>query len=267
MRLNNMTVLYSGSGASGFETIEISLPEEKWIQIKEIACKLLLSKGSPKAAEFLNSAPFNLLEATNYFGDEFKVLQAKVPIDTYLKLLEFKSDPDAKWLFREITKTFLELGFYVRHIDVLVSDDCDEMVSQPAPKTSTQIVEKALRDSQQLLLSSGAASAVDRVHTALHGYLKEIFRKSGISFSEQASITALFRDLRQKHPSFISIKTGGEESKRILGGLATVVDCLNTLRNKASYAHSNEEILEEAEAILAINCVRTLFHYLDRKLR
>ena len=53
----------------------------------------------------------------------------------------------------------------------------------------------------------------------------------------------------------------------MLGGLATVIDCLNTLRNKASLAHPNEEILEETEAILAINSVRTLFHYLDRKLR
>ena len=262
-----MTVLYSGSGVSSFEIIELALPEDKWIRIKEIACKLLISKGYQKAADFLNSAPFHIWEATNYFGDEFNVLQAKVPIDIYSKLFEFKSDPDAKLLFREITKTFLELGFYVRHIDVLVSDDFDEMVSQPDPNTSSQIVEKALRDSQQLLLSSGPASAVDRVHTALHGYLKEICRKSGISFPEQASITELFREIRQKHPSLNSIKAGGEESKRMLGGLATVIDCLNTLRNKASLAHPNEEILEETEAILAINSVRTLFHYLDRKLR
>ena len=41
---------------------------------------------------------------------------------------------------------------------------------------------------------------------------------------------------------------------------------LNTLRNQASIAHPNDNILEEAEAILAINSGRTLLNYLDSKL-
>jgi hypothetical protein len=49
--------------------------------------------------------------------------------------------------------------------------------------------------------------------------------------------------------------------------MATVVDVLNPLRNKASVAHPNEQLLAEPEALLVINSVRTLLNYLDLKLQ
>jgi hypothetical protein len=48
--------------------------------------------------------------------------------------------------------------------------------------------------------------------------------------------------------------------------MATVVDVLNPLRNKASVAHPNQDLLAEPEALLVINSVRTLLNYLDSKL-
>jgi hypothetical protein len=52
----------------------------------------------------------------------------------------------------------------------------------------------------------------------------------------------------------------------MLGAMATVVDVLNPLRNKASVAHPNQQLLAEPEALLVINSVRTLLNYLDSKL-
>jgi hypothetical protein len=49
--------------------------------------------------------------------------------------------------------------------------------------------------------------------------------------------------------------------------MATIVDALNPLRNKASLAHPTEELLADAEAMLVINAVRTLVHYLEKKMR
>ena len=261
-----MTTLYSGSGASGFEIITPSLPEDEWEKVKNTARELLIMRNLDYAAELLSSVPFNLSEGTNYFGDEFKVLHAEVTMDKYVELAEFKADDKAKLAFRQIANTFSELGFYVRFIDVSVSTDGKEMVPQPIPETSTHAVERALRDSQQLLQSSGAVSAVDRVHTALHGYLREICKKAKIPVAERASLNELFKAMRTSHPAFDNIKTGDEESKRLVGALATIVDTLSTLRNQASIAHPNDHILEEAEAILAINCGRTLLNYLDAKL-
>lgn len=48
--------------------------------------------------------------------------------------------------------------------------------------------------------------------------------------------------------------------------MATVLDSLNPLRNNASVAHPNEELLDEPEAHLAINAARTVFAFLDAKL-
>ncbi len=261
-----MTTLYSGTGASGFEIITPSLPEDKWEKVKNTVRKLLITRDLNYAAKLLSSVPFNLSEGTNDFGDEFHVLHAKVPVDRYVELIELKADREAKLAFSQVASTFSEVGFYVRFIDVSVSTDGKEMVPQPTPETSTHAVERALRDSQQLLQSSGAVSAVDRVHTALHGYLREICKKAKIPVAEQASLTELFKTIRTGHPAFDNIKTGGKESKRLFGALATIVDTLNTLRNQASIAHPNDTILEEAEAILAINCGRTLLNYLDSKL-
>ena len=42
---------------------------------------------------------------------------------------------------------------------------------------------------------------------------------------------------------------------------------MNPVRNYGSLAHPNENPLEEPEAMLAVNAVRSLLHYLNMKLR
>ena len=53
---------------------------------------------------------------------------------------------------------------------------------------------------------------------------------------------------------------------KLVSAMATVADVLNPLRNKASVAHPNEQLLPEAEALLFINSARTLLNYLDSKI-
>jgi len=53
---------------------------------------------------------------------------------------------------------------------------------------------------------------------------------------------------------------------RLLTGFASAIDVLNTVRNNASVAHPNLELLGEAEAHLMVNVVRTLFHYINAKV-
>lgn len=47
-------------------------------------------------------------------------------------------------------------------------------------ETPCEIVEKALKDAEVLLTNSGPVSAVDRVHTAMHGYLKSVLDKHDV---------------------------------------------------------------------------------------
>jgi len=53
---------------------------------------------------------------------------------------------------------------------------------------------------------------------------------------------------------------------QIFRGMAQIIDALNPVRNKKTLAHPNP-LLDEPEAMLAINAIRTLLHYFDRRLK
>ena len=113
---------------------------------------------------------------------------------------------------------------------------------------------------------SGPSSAVDRVHTALHGYLRAHCERAQIEASATAGVTQLFQALRAQHPKFGAVGPRSQDIDRILRGLATVLDAVNTIRNRASAAHPSETLLQEPEAALLVNSVRSLLHYLDARL-
>ncbi len=84
--------------------------------------------------------------------------------------------------------------------------------------------------------------------------------------SDDADITALFGLIREKHPK-LQTHAPGVEGTNILRGMARIVDALNPVRNRHSMAHPSEELLDEPEALLAVNAVKSLLHYLNTKLR
>ena len=47
--------------------------------------------------------------------------------------------------------------------------------------------------------------------------------------------------------------------------MASILDSLSPIRNRASIAHPNQELLAEPEAMLVVNTVRTLLNYLNAK--
>lgn len=141
-------------------------------------------------------------------------------------------------------------------------------VAAPTPQSSTVVVERALADAEYLLGKTGATSAVDRMHTALHGYLLKVCADAGLPTKREDTLVSLLRLLRERHPKFASV--GGARSDditRILKSLGNILDVLNPIRNNASVAHPNEELLEAPEAMLAINTTRSVLHYVDARLR
>ncbi len=140
-----------------------------------------------------------------------------------------------------------------------------DSVGSPQPRVTNATVEAALRDAEILIREHNATSAVDRVHTALHGYLKAVCDEAGLGYPEDASLSALFRLVREGHKQLLDIPFA-DEINRILRSFSGALDALGTLRNNASIAHPNDDLLPEQEAWLAINATRTIFHYLDSKL-
>jgi hypothetical protein len=151
-----------------------------------------------------------------------------------------------------------------RWINRLVSADG---VPVPSLRITSEVVERALADAERLISSSGATSGVDRVHTALHGYLLQVCVDQTIPAPNDASITQLFKLIRAKHPKMNDLGPRSDDIARILNSMASVLDALNPIRNLASVAHPNSRLLDDAEARLVVNVIRTILHYLDTKLQ
>jgi len=263
-----MITLYHSGGAQDFEIITQALSTDEWLRIKRNACRLIQARGHLRASEILNTSNFEVYDATNNFGDEFRILYRTLPIEQYV---DFENEVNEGNInedeYRIIARTISELGSYIRFISVDVELGNEQQpVTTPTPRNTSQIVENALADSMELLRSRGPQNAFDRSHTAIHGYLRIVCDDASIAYSEDSSLTNLFSLIRNSHPSFQNLGPGAEDITRIIRSLSAIIDSVNTLRNRTSAVHPNPNLLENAEAMLVINCVRTIFNYIDSKL-
>lgn len=258
-----MIVLAHGSGAQDFWTLDRALPPELWQRIRSTALQLLRKRGQSEAADAFESIAFELFNGTNGFSDQFSVLQATLSLERYVNLSASKADTYGASTYNEIQGVLSELGYSVRFIVAELATNDAPVVSPPVLAVTSQAVDRALRDAEHLTSRSGASSAVDRVHTAFHGYLLAMCAHSGIQVPSDPSVTQLFKLLRVQHSGLAAAFSSSPESARIVNSLANIVDALNPIRNSSSLAHPNPSLLGEPEAMLVINTVRTLFHYLN----
>lgn len=148
-----------------------------------------------------------------------------------------------------------------------LADRCDGfMVPSQLPAIATEVVSRAISDAETLLRSSGATSGVDRVHTALHGYLIALCDAEGIARQPDATMLALLKALRREHPLLQDLGPRATDIERILNSCGTILDALNPVRNRTSVAHPNAVLLPSEESVLVINTARALLSYLSLKL-
>lgn len=262
-----MIYLYSGSGAGGFELNEISLPSAELSDLLKNTKVLLQANYGKRVCKLLDKFSFEVFTGSNYFNDEFYVLYAKVSIQEYAKLKKTSFDQKYRSEFTKIAHTITELGPFIRHIAIDYTMETDTpLLKQPSLEITSSIVQQALEDAKNLIQTSGATSAVDRAHTAFHGYLQAICKKTEITYGRGASIIDLFKVIKENHPK-IKINLRDQNINKIFRSMSAIVDSINQLRNNASVAHPNENLLPEEEAMLTINTITTLLHYLDAKLK
>jgi len=193
--------------------------------------------------------------------------------ERFIQILN-KSSPDVQaQILRGLLKKYpvgsADLRTQDRHAEIqrmIARLEGGSAVESPAPQITSSVVERAISDAETLLRSSGATSGVDRIHTALHGYLLLVCAQARITHGADPSITELYKVLRQHHPKLQDVGPHSGELERILRAFATDLDSLNTLRNRGSVAHPNIALLDPTEALLAINATRTILHYLDARL-
>lgn len=267
IRREKMLKLYSGSGSQECKILSLFMPTAKWNELKKAVIECLRESKHLLAAQLLESCQFEIHRGTNSFDDDFLVLFSKVSSFEYLKMKPVENNPEYKKAFKIIADMLTELELeednYIRFIVVSLKEKDEPFLNVPNPKAKFSVLQ-TLREAQTLIDTTGPASAVDRVHTALHRYLIDICVNEGLAYKPDDGITSLYKTIRNNH-SVLTTKVGGEEIKRIMQALSSTVDSLNTLRNNYSNAHPNP-LLGEAEATLAINSARTILHYLDAKL-
>jgi hypothetical protein len=248
------------------------VPTPEWEALRRNTLRLMKGRFCYDGSlNHLKETPYELWRGTNGFGDQFELLYYKADIEAYTEV-ERENDHNEylhNYAYPDIATALESLGRPIRFIAVELQVAGD-VPSVPAPgklEFTSAVVEAALADAETLIRTSGPANALDRVHTALHGYLETICDREFISYEDDASITSLFAAIRKDHP-VIQIKD--PEAQRmtvlILRGMALVVDALDRVRDKKSLAHPNT-LLDEAEAMLAINTIRTLLHYFDKRLK
>ena len=147
-----------------------------------------------------------------------------------------------------------------------IHNDVEHIAVEDEALSSSEVVRRALSDAKELIRSSGATSAVDRVHTALHGYLRDICEDESLSYPAGATVQRLYKSIREGHSAFATAGPHEEEIKKISYSMASALDAVNTLRNQASVAHPNEHLLDEVDAKLVVNAARTLFNYVSGKI-
>jgi hypothetical protein len=261
-----MLLLYShSSGSKEVQLVKQHTPEI-WGLLKRQAVRYLELSGDRDVAKLLQDTPFELWDGTNGFGDAFNLLYLKTSVSEYLKF-EMGVNANQAHRYDSIAHALEEVNNPIRFIAVDISQEDTQGVETPRLEITSATTERALSDFEALLHSQGGAvSGVDRIHTALHAYLEAVCDEAGISHDKDAGTTALFQLIRQRHPK-LQAQSPGAETDRMLRGLAQIVDALNPVRNRRSMAHPNEDLLDEPEAMLAVNSVRTLLHYLNNKLR
>jgi hypothetical protein len=139
------------------------------------------------------------------------------------------------------------------------------LVASPKVNNTNESVFKALEDAEVLLISQGASSAYDRMHTALHGSLRQICTNNNISFVSSDAITALL----PKVSDFIKKQPDDGRNQKVFAMLRSansMLDTINHLRNHHSMSHPNEHLIKESDAKFAINLARSIMTYIDELL-
>jgi len=267
--MNRIITLYHGSGSLGFQVDGPALGEKEWQEIRRTAIDLLTKRGKKRAANLLETEGFRVERGVNDWGDDFSVLYREVNLDDYVRYDELAKSPEARTAFEDIAKVITEIGPFVRFVGVeLVRDSSPQPVPTPRPKITSAVVEAALIDAERLITERSPVSAVDRAHTALHGYLKRVCVDAKLAMeSDDLSLTDLIKRIRDQHPKFRGKAGHEEQTGKVLKAMGVICDALNPMRNRGSLAHPNQELLDEPSAMLAINASRTILHYVHHRLQ
>ncbi|MFD1736157.1 abortive infection family protein [Bacillus salitolerans] len=142
-----------------------------------------------------------------------------------------------------------------------------EVIEESDLKHDIEFVKNVLLQATTLIENHSYSSAVDRVHTAIHGYLKALCDEQNFTFNEQnVKIQDMWGKLKTEHPSFnIDVRAHHRPINQTVNAIGKFLENMNEIRNNHGFSHPNEDIIEENEAKFIINLARVILYYIDSK--
>lgn len=137
----------------------------------------------------------------------------------------------------------------------------DVTFQQIATRSGT--IQKAVEDAEVFIREERYDSAVDRVHTAFHGYLRQLLLDHGVAYGKDDGLPALFTRLHGFYGDSIQPTDVGDRVKSILRSAGGMVNAVNELRNNNTIAHPNGHLIQKREAQLVIRMVYAIVDYID----
>ena len=146
---------------------------------------------------------------------------------------------------------------------LLESDDNGSDVSFRHIATRSGTVCKAIEDAEVFIREEKYDSAVDRVHTAIHGYLRQLLNVHSVTYREGDGIPALYAKLHTYYEDSIQPADVGDRVKTILRSASGMINAVNELRNNNTIVHPNGQLIQKREAQLVIRLVNAVVDYIE----
>lgn len=228
-----------------------------------IECDLDLAKSKLLKSEKLRKTLIEVKVILDYYIVENMSIKQKLQMDKiYSKAQAEYLEPESSVTYKIAKRKLDPLKNYI----VTLLEEGVASVQMPDLVITNDTVIRALHDAQTLTIKNGAPRALDRYHTAFHGYLKAVCDNANISYPSNPKITQLWKALRESHPALAAKSPQNNNIDTIVRSIGGVVDAVNQTRNQDSPAHPNET-LSEAEAIFVNNAVKTVLNYLNTKFK
>lgn len=148
-------------------------------------------------------------------------------------------------------------------LNLLNESDDSEDVNFSRIASRSGAVHKSIEDALVFIREGKYDSAVDRVHTAFHGYLRQLLNEHSAYYTVDESLPALYAKLHVYYESHIQPADVGERVKMILRSAGGMVNAVNELRNNNTVAHPNGQLIQKKESQLVIRLVNAIIDYIE----
>ena len=147
-------------------------------------------------------------------------------------------------------------------IKAIIAGEDAKTVSKPSISNGNENIYQALADAELLIEQRGAAFAYDRMHNALHACLRQVCDNHSIAYDKNDAINALLPKINA-HLKKMPDDGRNEKVFNMLRAANSMLDSINYLRNHNSLAHPTENLLNQSDAMFAINLTKSIMTYVD----